>query len=658
MLRRPLLSLALLTIAGTLAAQSPRITPKGDPSVRSDTIYSLAVKAADYPEESFVYLLDDGVVRYEADGRGTTTFRQVVQILNEDAVENFAEQRFSYSPDREKLTVNWIRVLKSNGEMISAKPALEQKSDVPASMSNPVYQERKVLRYSLTGVAPGTIVDYSYTKERLKPYLPGDFYEDWSVSTGRTTRRSRFIVDLPASITPRIRERNLNFARVTNDVKGRRVYTWATKDLPRIRSEPFAADSNDIYMRVAFSAPIEWKTIGGWYAGLARDHYSLTPALKQSLDTVVAKAKTADDSLRAVHRWVAQDFRYVSVSLGVGGYQPRTPEKVFETKFGDCKDKATLFVAAARAIGLTAYPVLLNSTGGVVEDMPSIDQFDHAIAAVQRPGGKYLFLDLTSELTPFGSLPYGEQGEFAIVVHDDGVTEQVKLPLDSIADNATEIRIAGDLSPDGKFNGRYSERAKGNRQYGLRGMFTTPLDSTQRANASRAIATSLFRGASGDSLLGFEGKNLQAEPHVSLRVRNGQAAAASGDTHILSIPVRSLSSWAQNMVNELQDRGARRFPIDAADVIGPIASTTEVRVTLPDGWKARLPQNAVVDGPFGFYESKYSQEGRELVIARRVRGATGVLPKERIDDLMGWLQGVAADDVRFIVIEHGAAKKE
>jgi transglutaminase-like putative cysteine protease len=656
MLRRTLLSFALFAATSSISAQAPKITPKGDPSVRSDTIYSLAGQAADYPEESFIYLLDDGVVRYEADGRGSTTYRQVVQILTEDAVENFNEQSFSYSPDREKLTVNWIRVLKPNGEVISAKPALEQKSDVPASMSNPVYQERKVLRYSLTGVAPGTIVDYSYTKERLKPYLPGDFYEGWSVTTGRTTRRSRFIADLPASVTPRMRERNLNFARVTNEVKGRRIYTWATKDIPRVRGEPFAADSNDIYMRVAFSAPIEWQTIGTWYAGLARDRYTLTPSLKQTLDTVVAKAKTAEDSLRAVHRWVAQDFRYVSVSLGVGGYQPRTPEKVFETKFGDCKDKATLFVAAARAIGLTAYPVLLNSSGGVAEDMPSIDQFDHAIAAVQRPGGKYLFLDLTSELTPVGSLPYSEQGEFAIIVHDDGATEKVKLPLDSISSNVTEMRITGELSADGKFNGRYSESAKGNRQYGLRGMFTSPLDSTQRANASRAIATSLFRGASGDSLLGFEGKNLQAEPHVSLRVRNGQAATMSGDTHILSIPVRSLSGWAQNMVNELQDRGERRFPIDAASVIGPISSRTDVRITLPNGWKARLPQNAVVDGPFGLYESTYAQDGRDLVITRRLHGATGVLPKERINDLVGWLQGVAADDVRFIVLEHGAAK--
>ena len=655
-MRRTLLALpALAVFAVSLHAQAPKITPKGDPSVRNDTIYSLAVKAEDYPEEGFIYLLDDGVVRYESDGRGTTTYRQVVQILTEDDVENWSERRFSWAPEREKLTVNWIRVVKPNGEVVAAKPTIEQKSDVPASTSSPVYEQRKVLRYSLSGVAPGTLVDFSYTRERLKPYLPGDFYDSWSVTMGRTTRRSRYIVDVPASMKLKIRERALNFARTEREAGGRRVYTWATKDIARVRPEPFAADSNDVYMSVAIAAPMDWSTIGAWYAGLAKDHYAITPDIRKVLDTVVAKAKTADDTLRAVHRWVAQDFRYVSVALGIGGYQPRTPAEMFAKKFGDCKDKATMFVAAARALGITAYPVLLSAGGGVDTTMASIDQFNHAIAAVKRPDGKYLYLDLTSELTPVGSLPYGEQGEFGIVVHDDGLTEQIRFPLDSIERNASEMHITGELGADGRFNGRYVETGTGTRQYPLRGMFTTPLDSTQKANVSRAIATGIFRGASGDSLTGFEGKNLQAEPRVTLKVRNGMASKRSGDTDILTVPIGGLSGWAENMVNNLEERGERRFPIDVAAIIGPITSFSEFRVTLPEGWKARVPQNVTADGPFGLYEAKYAQNGRDLVISRRLRGRTGVLPKERIEDLKSWLRQVATDDVRFIVLEHPAA---
>src|SRR5688572_21396413 len=59
-------------------AQAPKITPAGDPSVRNDTIYKLAVDPAEYEDEDYIYLLDDGVVRFEADGRGSRTYRQVI----------------------------------------------------------------------------------------------------------------------------------------------------------------------------------------------------------------------------------------------------------------------------------------------------------------------------------------------------------------------------------------------------------------------------------------------------------------------------------------------------------------------------------------------------------------------------------------------------
>jgi transglutaminase-like putative cysteine protease len=60
----------------------------------------------------------------------------------------------------------------------------------------------------------------------------------------------------------------------------------------------------------------------------------------------------------------------VSLSLGIGGYQPRTPASVLETQYGDCKDKATLFVALARRMGVNAFPVLLSSGGGWTRRSP------------------------------------------------------------------------------------------------------------------------------------------------------------------------------------------------------------------------------------------------------------------------------------------------
>jgi len=129
------------------------------------------------------------------------------------------------------------------------------------------------------------------------------------------------------------------------EASGRRVYTWATADVPKLEREPFAADSNGIDQYIDVAAPVRWTDVARWYGALSRDRYEVTPALDSALATVVTTARTLDDSLRALHRWVAQDFRYVSLSLGIGGFQPRLPGAVLATRYGDCKDKATLFIA-------------------------------------------------------------------------------------------------------------------------------------------------------------------------------------------------------------------------------------------------------------------------------------------------------------------------
>ncbi|HYJ78798.1 MAG TPA: DUF3857 and transglutaminase domain-containing protein, partial [Longimicrobiaceae bacterium] len=357
--------LGLTLIASAASAQAPRITERGDPSVRDDSIYRLAVRAEDYPDEESILLLDDGVVVYHADGTDSRTYRSVAQVLTQEAVETWAENTFSYDASRQRFRLNWARVVGADGRVISDKPSHDQESLAPVSESAPVYTNQKLRRISMSGVVPGVIVDYSYTIENIDPVLPGDFTANWSVHTGRPTRRSRYVIELPAALQPRMREENLTFARRTTRAAGVVVHEWATAEVPRLEPEPFMADSNGVFMAITLSGPVSWADVGRWYHGLSHDRYAVTPEMETRFAAVVQDARTRDDSLRALHRWVAQDFRYVSLSLGIGGYQPRVPASVLETQYGDCKDKATFFIALARRMGVAAYPVLLSSGGGV-----------------------------------------------------------------------------------------------------------------------------------------------------------------------------------------------------------------------------------------------------------------------------------------------------
>jgi hypothetical protein len=647
---RTLLALSLTLCAISASAQSPRVTPAGDPSVKSDTIYSLAVKASDYADQPYIFLLDDGIVKFEADGSGSRTYRQIVQILTPEAAERWGEQSFAYSTDKEKFTLNWARVVRPDGSVVSEKPVHEQESLAPVAMEAPVYSDEKLHRISLGGVAPGTIVDYSYTVQTLKPIIPGDFFTAWRVTTGLLTRRSRLIIDVPASVKPRIEEHHLTFARKETTADGRRIYTWAKSDVAKPEIEPLAPDSS-FGETLVFASPIKWSDIASWYAGLAKGRYALTPDIEKALAKTVAGSKTLDDSIRAVHRWVAQDFRYVSLSLGIAGFQPHPPSEVFANQYGDCKDKATFFVALMNRMGLKSFPVLLSSGGGVDRAMPSGHQFDHEIAAVDRDGRR-TYVDLTADIVPYGSLPPAEQGEFGLVVHPDGTSEEITFPTDPSAANRSEVHLVGSLTPDGLFAGKWVREASGAQQYAMRGSMSksTKPDSTERARATLALANAIFDGSAGDSLQLFDGKDLAAEPKISVLIRHGKAASDAGGTEILTIPLRSYA--VPSVISALESRGARKYPIDAEKVWGPRTELEELKLTLPAGWKAKLPPSDTATSVFGTYQSAYTQNGQELLISRKLTGAEGIQPASKYDELLAWMKKMSADDAKYVILEH------
>ena len=641
-------------VASPLAGQAPVVGPNGDPSVDADTIYALAVKPADHPEESSVLLLDDGIVVQQSDGTGSVTYRQVAQILNRDGIDGWAEETFGYDGRRQSFRLNWAKVVRPDGTVVSAEPIHQSVSDVPVPEQSPVYTDMKRVRVSLGGVAPGTIVDYSYTIETIKPVMPRDFFANWRINTGGTVMRSRYIVDVPEGYDLRSAEHHLEVVPRVTHANGRVVREWSTANLKYIEPEMFAeADSADFLQWFSNSGPDTWADVGHWYAGLAKGRYAVDDSVMQAAQEATADAKTPEERIEALYRWIGQDFRYISISLGDGGYQPRMPAEVVRTRSGDCKDKATLFVAIARKMGFEAYPVLLNSGGEVEKSVPSVRQFDHEIAALRR-NGKWTFLDLTAELVPFGQISPSYQGGFGLVVFDDGSVEQVTFPKTTAADNVRSSTLTGEMHPDGSFTGWYTEEDLGNLQYRLRSALAQQFSEKELERLRDALAGSVINGATGDSLSIFDGRDLKAVPRVRVKV-DAERAARRNDSTSYVFPIPLGAAGNASLVTRLEkELNTRRYPIDVGAVVGSVTINSEVTVTLPEGWKAELPSDVHAVSDFGTYDSQYSQNGRELRMARRISGRDGVEPKEKLPELIDWLKKLAGDDVKVIVLRTGA----
>lgn len=637
-----------LAFAHLLGPSSPENASRPDSTVVRDSIYSLAVKPSDFPKDAVVWLLDEGIYRIEPDGKWSRTLRQVVQILKPEGALGYREQAIAYEPDHERTTVNWMRVVTPDGHVVSARPAQSQESDVPAEIRVPMYTATKVKRMSLAGLDSGTILDFSITTEEFKPDMPGNFYHGWTVNPSIPVRRSVLVVDVPTGFKPRITEKNLDFKRTETVAGGRTLYRWTTDKVSRIKFEPFAPDSSLRPMTVAISPAFEWSAVGDWYAPIADSAYHVTPEISKKVTSLVAGAKTLNDSLRAIHHWVAHDIRYVAITLGRGGYVPRDPDTVMRTGFGDCKDKTMLFLSALKSIGIAAYPVILNAGIKVDESVPTIQQFNHMIAAVPTGTG-YQFTDLTAEDTPYGKLPSSEDGHFGLVVRASG-TQQIHLPDSTSTEQFDDVRITGSITTDGMFSGVFEERSRGGRS-GFEEMITSEhFDSAAKSSLARAIVRNFFDGAEGDSLTVT--KIADSPGSYLLRVRIGSAHVTSeaANLKLLANPIHPPTT-SERIASQLEKEPLRTLPIDLSKITPRLTSHYQADIQLPAGWRAFLPKSTSYTGLLGLLEFTYAQQGTHLLISRKMSGAKGVLGAERIGDVISALKERARENTRTIAIE-------
>lgn len=622
------------------------------PTAEDSALYALAVDPSEHPDRGAVILLDRGVLRVNADGTHTRRFRIVRQILTREAAESAAELTFGYDASRESFELNWARVVEPDGTVLGAEPIHIQEGDVQVSSRAPVYSEQKRVRASLGAVAPGTIVDWQLTTRVTDPPLPGDFGVRWSIN-GSLVRRSSFVVDVPDGIQPRITETNVSGPTSIRREGDRVIREWAYEEVAPVEGEPFAADSNGIQQRLYVTGDLEWNDVARWYAGLTGDRYEVTPGLEERLREVTADAPSLEEKLRALHRWISQDVRYVSISLGIGGYQPRPAAVVAEDGAGDCKDKTTLFVALARHLGAEAYPVVVRSGGGVTTDHPTITQFNHMVAAVRWEGGGWRYLDLTVPVVPWGEVFTRLQGEEGVMFRDDGTAAIVEFPRSPIEGNRSSIVVEGSLSEDGDFVGHYTETVTGAIQYRIRAEFARRPTERSRSAVTRNLARRVFDRARGDSLELFDGRDLTATPRLHARVEADDVLQeVSGDAYLLELKLPRYGS--PDLIARLEDDEERLFPIDAGKVFGRRVHRTEYRIRLPEGWAVDLPENVRAESAFGSYASTYEQDGRELVIVREVRGASGVHPPERIGELVDWLRAMSEDAARIFTLRPAA----
>ncbi|MEO7445076.1 MAG: DUF3857 domain-containing protein [Ferruginibacter sp.] len=238
------------------------------------------------------------------------------------------------------------------------------------------------------------------------------------------------IVDENADI--RYRAQNVNLLPEVSFQKGNKVYKWSVQNLPAFLYEEGGISAESSYPRILIAPNAfeldgydgnmsSWEKFGEWYRKLATNMDKLPADRVQFLNNLVRNADSDKDKARLIYEYLQQNFRYVSIQLGIGGYKPFSASFVDDKKYGDCKALSNYMQACLAAIGIKSYQALINATYNKKPVEPSFpfQGFNHVILCV--PLNKdTTWLECTSNTSEFGVLGSFTENRNALLITEEG----------------------------------------------------------------------------------------------------------------------------------------------------------------------------------------------------------------------------------------------
>lgn len=638
-----------------IAAQSPQ-TPQSPPQRQepsAEKAQTTEQKQPDYSQEAFVIEHMKTSYRFEKDGTGGREHSLRVKIQSDAGVQTFGQLVFHYSSANEKLDIEQVSVRKADGSVVAASQSAVQDLTAPISREAPIYTDFRQKHVTVPGLRPGDTLEYRIVWRITTPPVANHFWlqheflkRNWIVLD------ERLEVNIPQGSVAQLKT-EAGLDPIINEQEGRRVYSWKQANLKR--EDDKDDKKNDEKKKEEFDGPKppqiqmttfkSWDEVGQWYASLQRGRVAPDDKVRAKALEQTRGLNGDLEKVEALYNYVAKNFRYVSLSFGEGRYQPHAATEVFANQYGDCKDKHTLLASMLTAIGLQAYPALINSARKLDPDVPSPAQFDHVITAIQL-GKETFWVDTTAEVAPFRLLAPPLRKKQALLIPENASARLETTPADPPFLTTELVEIEGKVNDLGELSGRSHSTLRGDAELLLRMMFRrTPKADWKRVGGfltyDAGWGTEVTDIRPGDP--GATEKPFVVEYDFT---RTGFLDWSSKKA-ALSLPIPSF-----NLPYADPDKEESSKPIELGS---PAEFTYRLKLSLPTRYRIRLPVPVTVTRDYAEYRSSYKLEGNTLVVERSLRVRQGEIPAARTQDYLAFSASARADGAQTVSVETDVA---
>ena len=603
--RRNLLLPFLLMVASAMAqsAAAQSNAPKANNS-QADAKTDPAQQAV---------ILDQAMNRltFEADGTGTREFSERIHVQSEAGVRALAVLSFAYTSSNDTLDIVYVRVRKPDGTVVTT-PAYNIQ-DMPADLSRaaPMYSDIHEKHITVRGLGVGDDLEYQVRFHTIHPEVPGQFWFEYTFPKNVVARDEQLQITIPRDKYVKVSSPDLK--PIIKDDGTTRTYTWKTSNLQVEESTPQPGPPEAPLPSVQLTTFHSWEEVGRWYSQLQAPQAAVTPAIRAKAEELTRGLTSDDAKISALYHYVATQFHYISLSFGIGRYQPHAADDVLQNEYGDCKDKHTLLQALLKAEGYDAYPALINSARKLDPDVPSPAQFNHLITAVPR-GNSLLWLDTTTEIAPLGMLVATIRGKQALLMPSNKPASLVTTPANPPFPTDDVFAVEAKLDNNGTLTGHVQHTSRGDVELLYRVAFRQVPQAQWKTMVQRLSYISGFAG------------------EVSNVTASGPDDTAKPFQFAYDYTRKDYSDWSNRRITppmppfgvEVRSGDEDKKPKEPVVLGAPGEIVHRARVQMPAD-TYNLPKDVDLTTDFADYHSTYEIKDGVLIAERRL-----VLKKDKV----------------------------
>jgi tetratricopeptide (TPR) repeat protein len=633
------MAILCLVILPTLTSAQDKSTPSA-PSENSAPSAPAAKQSADYSQEPFIIEQFETSARFENDGTGERDVTARILVQSDAGVQQLGQLAFGYSSANEQMDVRYVRVRKPDGSVVTAGPDAITDMTAPVARDAPVYTDFKEKHITVPDLAPGVTLEYEIVTRLFTPLAPGEFWFDHDFVKSSIALDDRLEINVPEG-----RKIDLHsspgtpYERSTRD--GRTIYTWKRSNL----TVPSDDDAQKQKLQrpesklpdVQLTTFTNWDAVGRWYAQLEKGRTDPSPEIRAETAALIRGRTTDLEKIQAVYDYVAKNIRYVSLSFGLGRYQPHTAAEVFTNQYGDCKDKHTLLASMLQAAGIPSDAVLISYERKFDPTMPSPAQFNHMITVVPL-GKELIWMDTTAEVAPFRLLASPLRSKSALVVPGDGNAKIVETPADPPFPSFQHVEIDAKVSDLGKLTAKVHYTVRGDNELVLRLAFRrTPETKWNEL---------------GQTILALDG------------IRGTVTAVKPSDTTATQNPFElEIDFEHPNYLDWSSKKAKAALPLlsiglpdppenNAAPVVlgSSLGIVLRLKLELPPSFTAQAPISDSVTRDYADFSSSYHFADHTLTAERILNFKMRGLPADRTGDYLAFARAVQADESQALVV--------